>query len=36
MLIKETMSDILYARTGYRDFETFLEEIFLEVEGEDK
>lgn len=33
---KETMSDILYARTGYRDFETFLEDILLEVEGEDK
>ena len=28
---KETMLDILYARTGYRDFETF-----LEVEGGDK
>lgn len=33
---KETMSDILYARTGHRDFETFLEDILLEVEGEDK
>ena len=28
---KETMLDILYARTGYRDFETF-----LDIEGGDK